>query len=81
MCGFMEIAAFFLLFLMSFMPSAPGEMMLMGAVGKGLGMIMTVMYLGLAVVLFMPCLYLYRFSTKMKIALLQSDSEVGYIIQ
>jgi len=75
MCGFMAIAAFFLPFLMSFMPA--GEMTPMGgAMGRGLGMIMTVMYLGLALILFMPCLYLYRFSTKMKIALLQSDSEV-----
>lgn len=73
MCGFMAIAAFFLPFLMSFMPA--GEMMPMGAMGKGLGMIMTIMYLGLAVLLFMPCLYLFRFSTKMKTALLQSDSE------
>ena len=74
MCGFMAIAAFFLPLLMNFIPE--GEMMPMGMIGKGLGMMMTVLYLGLALLLLMPCLYLYRFSTKMKIALLQSDSEV-----
>lgn len=74
MCGFIVIAAFFLPFLMSFIPS--GEMMPMGVMGKGLGIIMAFMYLGLALIFFMPCLYLYRFSTKMKTALLQSDSEV-----
>lgn len=73
MCGFMTIAAFFLPFLMSFMPS--GEMMSMGIVGKGLGMIMTIIYLGFAVLMFIPCLYLFRFSTKMKAALVQSESE------
>ena len=74
MCGFMAIAAFFLPFLMSFVPEA--EIGPMGMLGKGLGMMMTVLYLGLALLFLMPCLYLYRFSTKMKIALLQSDSEV-----
>lgn len=74
MCGFMAIISFFLPFLMSFVPA--DEMFSMGVLGKGLGMFLTVIYLGLALLLFMPCLYLYRFSTKMKIALMQSDTEV-----
>lgn len=74
MCGFMAIAAFFLPFLMSFMPTE--DLMPMGIMGKGLGLMMTIIYLGLALLLFMPCLYLYRFSIKMKTALLQSDSGI-----
>lgn len=74
MCGFMAIAAFFLPLLISFMPSS--EMMPIGALGKGIGIIMTVIYLVLAAILFMPCFYLYRLSTNMKTALLQPDSEL-----
>lgn len=74
MCGFIAIAAFFLPLLMSFIPA--GEMMPMGMMGKGLGIFMTVLYLGLALLFFMPCLYLYRFSIKIKTALLHSDSEI-----
>lgn len=74
MCGFMAIAAFFLPFLMSFMPA--NEMMPVGAMGKGVGVIMTIVYLVTALLLFMPCLYLFRFSTKMKTAVMHSDSDI-----
>lgn len=74
-CGFMAIAAFSLPFLMSMMPG--NEMMPMeGAMAKGMGAMLTVIYLALALLLLMPCLYLYRFSTKMKNALIQSDTGV-----
>lgn len=72
-CGLMAIAAFFLPFLMSFMPT--DEMMPMGGMGRGFGIFMTILYLGISLLLLIPCLYLYRFSTKMKLALLQSDNE------
>lgn len=73
-CGFMAIAAFSLPFLMNMMPG--NEMMPMGsnAMVKGMSGMLTVIYLGFALLLLMPCLYLYRFSTKMKIALLQTDT-------
>ena len=76
MCGLMAILAFAMPFLMSFMPG--NEMMPMGgaAMAKGMGAMLTVFYLGFAVLLLMPCLYLYRFSTKMKMALMQTDTEV-----
>lgn len=74
-CGFMAIAAFAVPFLMSIMPG--NEMMpLGGAMLKGMGAMLTVIYLGFAVLLLMPCLYLYRFSSKMKSALLQTDANV-----
>ena len=74
-CGLMAIASFALPLLMSNMPG--NELMPMGgAMLKGMGSMLTVVYFGLAVLLLMPCLYLYRFSTKMKIALMQSDSNV-----
>ena len=75
-CGFMAIAAFSLPFLMRLMPQ--NQMMPMGggAMLKGMNAMLTVFYLGFAVLLLMPCLYLYRFSTKMKIALLQTDTEL-----
>lgn len=74
-CGFMAIAAFTLPFLMSIMPA--NEMMpLGGAMIKGMGAMLTVIYLCFAILLLMPCLYLYRFSTKMKSALIQTDTNV-----
>ena len=39
----------------------------------GLGMLMTVLYLAFAALYFFPCLYLYRFSDKMKVALDAQD--------
>lgn len=75
-CGFMAIAAFFLPVLMSLMPG--NEMMPMGGalMARGMSAMLTVIYLCFAILLLMPCLYLYRFSTKMKSALIQSDTEV-----
>ncbi|MEO7315227.1 MAG: hypothetical protein ABIW47_08580 [Ginsengibacter sp.] len=75
-CGLMAIIAFFLPFLMTNMPG--NEMIPMGGsvMTKGMGSMLTVFYLGFALLLLMPCLYLYRFSTKMKIALIQYDSMV-----
>lgn len=76
MCGLMAIASFSLPFLMSNMPG--NEMMPMGggSMTKAMGAILTVFYLGFAVILLIPFLYLYRFSTKMKMALMQSDTNV-----
>ena len=75
-CGFMAIGAFTLPLLMSMMPG--NEMMPGGgaAMAKGMSAMLTVVYLGFAILFLMPCLYLYRFSSKMKSALLHSDTEV-----
>lgn len=74
MCCFMAIASFFLPLMMSLMPQ--NEMAPMAGVMAGMGFMLTVIYLGFALLLFMPCLYLYRFSVRLKNALLQSDSLV-----
>lgn len=63
-CGLMVILAFFVPTLLqtqqySSLPSSFGSSMRAG---------MTVIYLLMAVLLFFPCLYLYRFSTKMQYA-------------
>lgn len=73
-CGLMAVLAFSLPFLLSSLPG--NEMTPFGGMTKGMSVIMTVLYLGIAILLVFPCLYLFRFSTKMKIALLQSEFEV-----
>lgn len=61
MVGFMVIVA---LFAGSFMSMMGGEAFAMMG-----GAFITVLYLAMAAIYFMPCLYLYRFSTKTKTAL------------
>lgn len=73
-CGLMAVAAFSLPFIMNYLPG--NEMTQMGGLSKGVGTIMTILYLGIAVLMVFPCLYLFRFSTKMKTALSQSEFEV-----
>lgn len=61
MVGFMVIAALFAGSIMSMMGNEAFAMM-------G-GAFITILYLAMAAIYFMPCLYLYRFSTKTKAAL------------
>lgn len=42
----------------------------------GLGAIMAVYYIVIALIYFFPCLFLYRFATKMKLSLASNDQDV-----
>ncbi len=74
MCGIMVLAGIFMGTIFSTLMSStmvqPNETM------PNMGYVMTVMYVTIAIIYFFPCLYLYKFSTKTKIALENSDSEV-----
>ena len=65
-CGIMVVVAFFIPTL--FMNLPPYNQLGSGFT-SGMSAAFTVVYLVLALILFFPCLYLYRFSVKMKLAL------------
>lgn len=65
-CGLIAIAGVAMSSLMSAFGRSFGA-------SAGLGMFMTVFYLGFAALYFFPCLYLYRFADKMKLALAAQD--------
>ncbi len=44
--------------------------------GRGLGILVTVMYVGIGIIALMPSIYLYRYSAKMKAALASNDQLV-----
>ena len=80
MCGFMVLAAFFIGTFMSMlspmsnlegMEGAP--MPMIGRLGGGF---LTVLYLIIAFVYFIPCLYLYRFADRTQRGLLGSDQYI-----
>ncbi|HUM66201.1 MAG TPA: DUF5362 family protein [Chitinophagaceae bacterium] len=45
------------------------------SVTPGLGAVMAVYYIIIALIYFFPCLFLFRFATKMKVALASNDQE------
>jgi hypothetical protein len=69
-CGFIVILAFSIGALMSYSYDRMGAVGAAAAVPSGL---LTVLYLGIAVLYFFPLLYLYRFSVKMLVALKNHD--------
>jgi hypothetical protein len=76
MSGFVAIAAFFVTTLMSAfgsMAAMPGNA---SKVAGGLGIFMTILYLGAAALSFLYASYMYQFGTKMKAAILSNDSEL-----
>jgi len=67
MCGLLAILA---IFAGSLMSTAFGSM----SDGTGMsGMILTIIYLIIAIIYFFPCLYLFHFANKMQRALRQND--------
>lgn len=72
LCGLLVVLAFFIPTL--FM-NLPPYNQLSGSLTSGMSAVFTVIYLILAVILFFPCLYLYRFSVKMKLALASVSQE------
>ncbi len=65
-CGLMMILAFFIPTLMM---NLPPYNQVASAMTSAMSAGLTIVYLLLALLLFFPCLYLYRFSVKMKVAL------------
>ena len=77
-CGFIVLMGFFFSSFMSMFSSrydsSPyGDMSVQGS---GLGTAMMVYYLIVGILYFMPNLFLFRFATKMKVALAANDQEV-----
>lgn len=64
-CGLMAILAFLIPFILSQVPESASLPL---GFNTGMRMGLTVIYLLLALLLFFPCLYLYRFSVKMQTA-------------
>jgi hypothetical protein len=71
-CGLLAIAAFF-------MPAVYSKMasfnQLPSSIAGAAGTAITIVYLVLALLLFFPCLYLNKFSTKMRVALTSVSQE------
>jgi hypothetical protein len=72
LCGIMVIMAFFIPVFLSQVP--PSATMPYGF-SSGMKIGMTIGYLILAIVLFFPCLYLYKFSVKMQSAVSVTSQE------
>ncbi len=71
-CGFMVILAFILPSIYMHLPVASP---LPEGYAAGMKVGLTIVYLVLAVILFFPCMYLYKFSTKMQIATKELNQE------
>lgn len=63
LCGLLVILA---LFVGAIMGTTFSQLEGAGMVGGGMSIMFTIIYLIVAALYFFPCLYLYRFSTKMK---------------
>ncbi len=74
MCGIMVLAGIFMGTIFSTLMSS--TMVQPNAAMPNMGLVMTIMYVTIAIIYFFPCLYLYKFSTKTQLALENSDSEV-----
>jgi len=70
MCGLLVILA---LFMGTLMGTAFSQFEGSGLLGGGMSIFVTVLYLAFALLYFFPCLYLFRFSDKMKRALVESN--------
>ena len=73
-CGLLAIASFFIGAILSRSPfAAYGADGAAGAAGASGGTFITLLYLAIAVLYFFPCLFLYRFSVRLKAALRDND--------
>ena len=72
MCGFMAVLAFFIPALFT---QVPPYSQMSSSFSSGFRTGMTVVYLLLAVMMFFPCLYLYKFSVKMQTAVKNTSQE------
>lgn len=72
LCGFLAIMAFVL---PTFLARLPQYSSLSSSFSSGMQAGMTVLYLVCAGMLFLPCLYLYKFSIKMQLAIKSVNQE------
>ncbi|HLO37268.1 MAG TPA: DUF5362 family protein [Lacibacter sp.] len=73
--GIIAIAAIFAGTLLSSLPGF-GESTAASSLAGGMSIMITVIYLLIALLYFFPCLYTFRFSTKMKKALAENNQEL-----
>jgi len=69
-CGLIAILSFFIGTIMS---SSAFAVYNANGLGAALGVVLTIVYLAIALLYFFPCLYLYRFSVRLKAALSGND--------
>jgi uncharacterized membrane protein len=72
LCGIMAVLAFFI---PTFIMNIPPYNTLAPGLSSGLAAGMTIMYILFALLFFFPCLYLYKFSVKMKSSLAETSQE------
>ncbi|NCU05397.1 MAG: DUF5362 domain-containing protein, partial [Chitinophagaceae bacterium] len=70
--GFIVLAALFAGTMLASMPGLGDTAMIAG----GMSIFITILYLAIAVLYFFPCLYMYRFSVRMKRALYENNQDV-----
>lgn len=73
MCGLIILAAFFVGTFLATMTSSYNQGYNSAGLTKGMGAVVTVFYIGIAVLVFFPYLFLFRFATRMKTALNTND--------
>jgi membrane-anchored glycerophosphoryl diester phosphodiesterase (GDPDase) len=74
-CGLVVIIGIFANTLFSSMLNQMGEGELNGMDMSGIGSILAVLYIGIALLYFFPCLFLFRFANYMKAALITGEQE------
>lgn len=75
-CGLVVIIGIFAGSILSSMPGQfSSELGGMGSMGSGLGAMMAVVYIAIAILYFFPCLFLFRFANFMKAAIAADDQE------
>jgi hypothetical protein len=70
MCGLLAVFSFFAGSIFSAMGNLQGTSM-----PQATGIMLTVIYLAIAILYFFPCLYLFRFASKMKAALSEANQD------
>lgn len=71
-CGLMLLLSFFV---STIMMSIPPYNQMTGGLASSMPVVITIIYIALALLFFIPCLYLYRYSVKMKSALSTQSQE------
>lgn len=74
-CGLVVIIGIFAKSIFSSMLGQMGESELQGMDMNGIGSILAVLYIGIALLYFFPCLFLFRFANYMKAALISGEQE------
>ena len=76
MCGLIVLIGIFAAsFITSFSSKFGNEFGGATSMGSGMGSLMTVLYIGIAILYFFPCLFLFRFANLMKAALATEEQD------